>query len=85
MMALGALLTSVVDVEALQTGNGPRLFVNAVDVGTARRRVFEPAEMSVDALLASACAPLMFPGVEIDGAVYWDSSYGGQSHAVSAL
>lgn len=32
--------------------------------------------MSIYALLASACAPLMFQGVEIDGPVYPDGSYG---------
>lgn len=76
MMPLRALLASVVDEDALRQAEGPHLFVNAVDVRTARTRVFEPAEMSIDALLASACAPLMFQGVEIDGAVYWDGSYG---------
>lgn len=76
MSPLRALLASLIDVDALRQADGPRLFVNAVNVRTARTRVFEPPEMSIDALLASACAPLMFQGVEIDGAVYWDGSYG---------
>lgn len=31
--------------------------------------------MSMDALLASACAPLSFQAVDIDGESYWDGSY----------
>jgi NTE family protein len=31
--------------------------------------------MSVDALMASACAPLTFQAVDIDGQSYWDGSY----------
>lgn len=76
MTPLRALLESVIDVDVLQQADGLSLFVNAVDVRTARTRVFEPAEMSIDALLASACAPLMFHGVDVGGAVYWDGSYG---------
>ncbi|RYX92187.1 MAG: patatin-like phospholipase family protein [Comamonadaceae bacterium] len=75
MSPLRTLLDAVIDVEALQQAKGPHLFVNAVNVRTACTRLFEPREMSVDALLASACAPLMFQGVEIDGEVYWDGSY----------
>jgi predicted acylesterase/phospholipase RssA len=32
--------------------------------------------MGIDALLASACAPLSFQAVDIDGEFYWDGSYG---------
>jgi NTE family protein len=31
--------------------------------------------MSMDALIASACAPLSFQAVDIDGESYWDGSY----------
>jgi NTE family protein len=33
--------------------------------------------MSVDALLASACVPDLFPPVMLDGEWYWDGGYGG--------
>lgn len=77
MAPLRQILNSIVDVGALKTSAAPPLFVNAVEVQTGWSRVFGPADMSIDALLASACAPLMFQAVEIDGMSYWDGSYGG--------
>ena len=77
MAPLRQVLNQVVDFEALQSREAPLLFVNAVNVHTGLSRVFGPDEMSVDALLASACAPLVFQAVPIEGASYWDGSYGG--------
>ena len=71
------ILEQVLDVDALQGGGGPQLFVNAVNVRTAQARVFGPRDMSIDALMASACAPLLFQAVQIDDDAYWDGSYGG--------
>lgn len=72
---LRAILETVVDIDALRSRAAPRLFVNAVSVDSGRGRVFGPSDISVDALLASACAPLMFQAVLIDGEAYWDGSY----------
>ena len=77
-LSLGPLryiLESVVDLDALKGPNAPPLFVNAVNVNTGSTRVFGPSDMSIAALLASACAPMMFQAVEIDGESYWDGSY----------
>ena len=81
-MALAHLqyvVSTVADFERVEpaTGMGPQLFVNAVNVNTGRTRVFTPGEMSVAAVMASACAPFMFPAVVIEGDAYWDGSYGG--------
>jgi NTE family protein len=54
-----------------------RVFVCATDVRTGRRRVFGNSELSIDALLASACLPNVFKAVEIDGEAYWDGGYTG--------
>jgi NTE family protein len=54
-----------------------RLFVTATNVRTGRGRLFRNADMSVDALLASACLPTLFQAVEIDGDPYWDGGYSG--------
>lgn len=76
MAPLRAILGSLVDVELLrQEGAAPRVHVNAVHVQTGKGRVFGPAEMSLDAILASACAPLVYQAVRIDGEDYWDGSY----------
>ncbi len=54
-----------------------KLFVTATNVRTGRGRIFRNADMSPDALLASACLPTMFQAVEIDGDPYWDGGYSG--------
>ncbi|WP_170162361.1 patatin-like phospholipase family protein [Caldimonas tepidiphila] len=54
-----------------------RLFVTATAVRTGQARVFSGGELGVDALLASACLPMMFQAVEIEGEPYWDGGYSG--------
>jgi NTE family protein len=54
-----------------------RLFVTATNVRTGRGRVFRNAELTPDVLLASACLPMKFQAVEIDGEPYWDGGYSG--------
>jgi NTE family protein len=66
-----------VDVDALRSAIGPRLFTVATAVRTGRPRVFSGDALSLDALLASACLPYMFKAVEIDGEPYWDGGYSG--------
>ncbi|HMC16307.1 MAG TPA: patatin-like phospholipase family protein [Albitalea sp.] len=53
------------------------LFVTATSVHTGQARVFTGAEVTVDALLASACLPFVFQAVEIEGEPYWDGGYTG--------
>ncbi|WP_374426059.1 patatin-like phospholipase family protein [Paracoccus sp. (in: a-proteobacteria)] len=63
--------------------SGPELFVSATNVRTGLIRVFSGAELSVDAILASACLPELFRAVEIDDPAtgrreaYWDGGYSG--------
>ncbi len=52
-----------------------RLFISATNVRTGKPKVFTRAEITVDALLASACLPNVFKAVEIDGEAYWDGGY----------
>jgi len=54
-----------------------KVFVTATNVHTGRPRVFRNADVSPDALLASACLPTMFQAIEIDGEAYWDGGYAG--------
>mgnify|MGYP006286979375 CR=1 FL=1 len=53
------------------------VFVTATNVRTGRPRVFRNADLTPDALLASACLPTMYKAVEIDGEAYWDGGYSG--------
>ena len=77
LAALRQAVTAHVDVEAIKGKSAPALFITATNVRTGLPRVFSNDEMSVEALLASACLPHLFPAVEIDGEHYWDGGYGG--------
>ena len=66
-----------VDIEAIRSKSAPALFVTVTNVRSGLPRVISNADMSIDALLASACLPDLFPAVEIDGEFYWDGGYGG--------
>jgi NTE family protein len=65
-----------VDEDALHRG-GLTLFVTATSVTTGQARVFTGKELSIEALLASACLPFIFQAVTIDGEPYWDGGYTG--------
>ncbi|MBL0728958.1 patatin-like phospholipase family protein [Piscinibacter sp. HJYY11] len=54
-----------------------KLFVTATSVTTGQARVFTRPELSLDALMASACLPFLFQAVEIDGEPFWDGGYTG--------
>jgi NTE family protein len=69
------LLERFVDFEALRKSPTPQLFVTATNVHTGRLRIFSREKMTADAVLASACLPLLFRAVEIDGVPYWDGGY----------
>jgi NTE family protein len=75
MNPLRTALTEVVDFAALRRRAEVKLFVTASNVRTCKSRVFRTGELSVETLLASACLPLLFKAVEIDGEHYWDGGY----------
>ncbi len=74
------VLNRHVDIEALRQGSahcGISLFVTATSVRTGQAKVFADEELSIDALMASACLPYVFQAIEIDGEAYWDGGYTG--------
>jgi len=73
---LEKVLAESIDFAALAKAP-TKLFITATNVRTGRPRVFRNAELSANALLASACLPAMFQAVEIDGEAYWDGGYSG--------
>lgn len=54
-----------------------KLFVTATNVRTGHGTIFRNADVTPDALLASACLPFLFQAIEIDGEAYWDGGYAG--------
>jgi NTE family protein len=68
------VLTQTVDFAAVRA-SPVQLFVAATDVVEGKQRIFNTAEMTVDAVLASSALPLLFQAVTIDGKPYWDGGY----------
>jgi len=72
---LRGVLDGLFDPSALGREGAPTLVVSATRVRTGEARLFRDAEVTAEALLASACLPQLFPAVEIDGEPYWDGGY----------
>ena len=71
------LLTDLVDFDRLRSQKEIQLTICATNARTARRHVFTDQDVSVEALLASACLPQLFRAVDIDGEPYWDGALTG--------
>src|SRR5580704_3345958 len=69
------LIEHFVDFEALRACRDLQIFISATNVQTGRVRIFSREKITADAVMASACLPLLFRAVEIDGVPYWDGGY----------
>ena len=69
------IVEEMIDFEELRKHTELKLFVTATNVRTGKPRVFTTHEMTAKVLMASACLPLAFKAVEIDGEHYWDGGY----------
>lgn len=72
-----AQVVGALDFDAIGSDRGPRLFVGATNVRTGKARVFTGAEVTPEAILASACLPTVFRAVEIGDEAYWDGGFSG--------
>ena len=72
---LRKLLEAHIDFRRLRAASGINLLIAATDVATGRGRIFRRAELSVEAVLASACLPTLHHAVEIEGRAYWDGGF----------
>jgi NTE family protein len=77
---LRGLLERCVDFQRLSTLKSLQVYVVATHVRSGMAEVFTGSRLTVDALLASACVPMMFQAVEIDGEPYWDGAYSGNPY-----
>lgn len=73
---LESTLTDHVDFDAFDRlagdADSPALLVSAANVLTGEPATFRDAEITPDAVVASAAVPHLFEAVEIDGEYYWD-------------
>jgi NTE family protein len=71
------LLVETIDIDKVRACQGMKLFVCATNVRTGKIRIFDNRDVTIDALLASACLPMLFQSVIIEGDAYWDGGYMG--------
>ena len=74
---LKGLIERFVDFDALRSSGNLKLFVSATNVFTGRLRIFPRETITAEVVMASACLPMVFQAVEIDGIPYWDGGYMG--------
>ena len=70
-------LDKQVDFERLAALKTPKVFVVATRVSTGKAEVFFGKRLTVKAVMASACMPMAFRAVEIEGDHYWDGGFSG--------
>ena len=70
-------LEQQIDFERLAQLKNLKVFVVATCVSTGKAEVFTGKRMTANAVMASACLPLAFKAVEIDGDHFWDGGYSG--------
>ncbi len=71
------LLTETVNFDCVRACEKPLVFISCTNVETGRVKIFKREEISADVVMASACLPLLFQAVQIDGVPYWDGGYMG--------
>ncbi|MBA3325048.1 MAG: patatin-like phospholipase family protein [Rhodobacteraceae bacterium] len=77
------VVTEMLDYKHVCASTWPKLFICATNVRSGKIKVFAGAEITPDAILASACLPTLFQAIEIaDPATgrieaYWDGGYAG--------
>ncbi len=74
---LRGIVDEIVDFEMLKRESPVRLFINATHARTGESTVFTNDNLSLEAVMASACLPFIFKTVEVDGEPYWDGSFSG--------
>lgn len=74
---LRKFLESQIDFEGLARLQTLKVFVVATRVSTGKAEVFSGKRLTADAVMASACLPMAFKAVEIDGDHFWDGGYSG--------
>jgi NTE family protein len=74
---LRELLGSCVDFKLLAKAASPQIHVCATHVNTGKAEIFSGKRLTEAAVMASACLPMLFRAVEIEGEHYWDGGFSG--------
>ena len=74
---LKSIVEEMVDFELVRACEEMKVLISATNVETGRVKVFNRHELTAEMVMASACLPLLFQAVEIDGVPYWDGGFMG--------
>lgn len=69
------VLARCVDFKRLRRRSPIDLHIAATDVATGKRRIFETGQVTLEAVLASACLPQLHKAVKIGRRHYWDGGF----------
>lgn len=69
------ILSEQVDFERLRQDSPLKLYIAATHARSGKLRLFRRPQISIDAVLASACLPTIHHTIEIDGEPYWDGAF----------
>ena len=81
---LRELITATVEIERIR-GSSIGLVVMATDLTRRAPRVFDNQTVTVNALVAAAAVPGLFPAVDVDGALLVDGGLTGRAPVLEAL
>ena len=79
------ILNDHIDFDKLRRMSPVKLFIAATEVSTGAAKIFRTEEISVNAVLASACLPTLFPAIQIDGSSYWDGAFSANPDLISLI
>jgi len=68
-------LAAEVDFDRLREKSPVHLMIAATRISDGKLRIFRNDDISLEAVLASACLPQVHHAVEIEGELYWDGGY----------
>jgi NTE family protein len=68
-------ILSEIDFDALRENPSVRLLIATTRVRDGKLRIFREKSLTLDAVLASTCLPLLHHAVSIEGEAYWDGGY----------
>jgi NTE family protein len=75
MRALRRVVERSIDLSALTRPEAIPLHISATRVANGAARLFTGDEITLDAIMASACLPDLFGAVKIDGDDHWDGGF----------
>src|SRR5207245_1428782 len=78
------LIATSLDFDRIRASS-VRLLVTATDLAAREKRVFDNRTVTVDALMAAAAVPGLFPPVEVDGTLLVDGGLTGRAPVLEAL